>query len=274
MAIRPRQRSSTPTQSLWHCGLYHFDHAYTGPGTNAQRQSPPSPPAVLTVDQTIELDPLPSSVSISSSTLQVKATALSNGHHQQSTRELYSYRTVFGRTFDDRWTGISSATVTLNSTGSCIITASQGDNSTTVSQARIYRADPVSGTFMIVSANSNTISQTINFPQLASVQYGSSPVPVSATASPIKLHGQLHHIGTMQRSFWQCHQDQRRRNLQGHRIGTIRSRTEQHDLQRRICYTVLQHRSCGAQRHCGQPDGQLWPADSVLGKRLHHHRLR
>ena len=45
-------------------------------------------------------------------------------------------------------------------------------------------ADPVSGTFSIVSADSNFVSQTINFPQLASAQYGSSPVPVSATSSP------------------------------------------------------------------------------------------
>ena len=36
---------------------------------------------------------------------------------------------------------------------------------------------------MIVPANSNLTSQTINFPQLPNVQYGSNPIAVSATAS-------------------------------------------------------------------------------------------
>src|SRR4029079_17166465 len=48
------------------------------PGTNTQRESPPSPPAVLTVDQRIVLGSLPSSVSIANSSINVTATAQSN----------------------------------------------------------------------------------------------------------------------------------------------------------------------------------------------------
>jgi len=155
------------------------------PGTNTQRESPPSPPAVLTVDQRIVLGSLPSSVSIANSSINVTATAQSNGSPNM---QLVSFTTAgpcsAGASSIDG-SGVSSATVTLNSTGTCTITASQGGNSTIVQSGTAYTAaDPVSGTFAIVSADSNIIAQTINFPQLASVQYGGSPVPVSATASP------------------------------------------------------------------------------------------
>lgn len=157
------------------------------PGTNTQRQSPPSPPAVLTVDQTIQLDPLPSSVSISAATLTVSATALSNGiaNNQPVSFAATGPCSVGASTLNSS-TGKSTATVALNATGSCTITASQAGDSTAVPvvQPAYNAADPVSGTFAIVSATSNTVAQTINFPQLANVQYGSAPVPVSATASP------------------------------------------------------------------------------------------
>jgi hypothetical protein len=153
-------------------------------GTNTPRQSPPSPPAVLTVDQTIELGALPSSASIAGPPVQVTATAKSNGvpNGQQ-----VSFTTTGPCSAVDspvNGSGVSSATVTLNSTGSCTIVASQGGNSTTVTSGTAYSAAaPVSGTFMIVSADSNIVSQTINFPQLANVQYGSSPVTLNATTT-------------------------------------------------------------------------------------------
>ncbi|MBS1801855.1 MAG: PASTA domain-containing protein [Acidobacteria bacterium] len=155
------------------------------PGTNTERQSPPSPPAVLTVDQTIVLGALPSSVSIANSSLAVTATAQTNG---VANHQLVSFTTSGPCTAGApsiNGAGVSSATVTLNSTGNCTITASQGGNSTTVTSGTAYNAaSPVFGTFAIVSANSNTVSQTITFPQLANVQYGSALVSVSATASP------------------------------------------------------------------------------------------
>ena len=71
--------------------------------------------------------------------------------------------------------GVSSASVTLNGTGSCTITASQVGDSTAVPVVTpAYAADPVSGTFLDWPANSNITSQTITFPQLPNVQYGSN----------------------------------------------------------------------------------------------------
>jgi len=155
------------------------------PGTNTIRQSPPSPPAVLTVDQTIVLGPLPSSASVSGPPIQVTATAKTAGipNNQLVTFTTTGPCSAGASSIDG--TGVSTASVSLNSTGTCTITASQAGNSTTVQTGTAYNAaTPVSGTFMIVSASSNTVSQTINFPQLANVQYGSAPVPISATASP------------------------------------------------------------------------------------------
>ncbi|MGA8090545.1 MAG: MBG domain-containing protein [Terracidiphilus sp.] len=161
------------------------------PGTATQRQSGPSSPAVMTVDQTIVLAPLPSSVPLSSSTLPVSATAgvLSNGtltpNHQLVSFAATGSCSVGASSLDTSQV-VSSATVTLNGTGSCTITASQpGDSTTIPAPAPAYNAaDPVSGTFMIVPQGSNLTAQTITFPQLPNAQYGNSPVSVSATASP------------------------------------------------------------------------------------------
>jgi sugar lactone lactonase YvrE len=169
------------------------------------RQSVPSPPAVLTNDQTIVLGPpaLPSSVNFSTSTLSVYATAESNGTAnglQVSFAAVSATSScAIGNQSIDNATGISSATVTLNSPGSCTITASQ-------SGAATYNAaNPVSGTFTILPANSNTQSQTILFPQLPAVQYGgtfslsassSAGLQVTlATSGPCTLGGKTTGVG-------------------------------------------------------------------------------
>ncbi|HEY2466539.1 MAG TPA: MBG domain-containing protein [Terracidiphilus sp.] len=159
-------------------------------GSSTSRQSAPSPPAILTIDQTIALDPLPSSVLISDPPLTVRATAQSNGvaNNQPvsfSTTGPCSAGPSTVDTNNDANKGKSSATVTLNGTGSCIITASQTGDSTVVPvpSPAYSAADPVSGTFMILPAGSTLTSQTITFPQLPNVQYGSNPLPVSAMAS-------------------------------------------------------------------------------------------
>jgi hypothetical protein len=80
--------------------------------------------------------------------------------------------------------GVSSASVTLNSTGSCTVTASQpGTNLSQSGDLLNYNAaTPVSGTFTIQAQGSNLQSQTINFPVLPNIQYGSTFL-LSATAS-------------------------------------------------------------------------------------------
>ncbi len=109
---------------------------------STSRSSAPSPPAVLTVGQTIVLGPLPSSVSISNSppsTLPVTATAESNNSPnglQVNFSTSGPCSIVSGSQsvtpIVNGGGGVSSATVTLNSTGSCVITASQAGDSTTV----------------------------------------------------------------------------------------------------------------------------------------------
>ncbi len=155
------------------------------PGTSNQRQSAPSPPAVLTVDQTIVLGSLPSSVSISNPSITVYATAETNGSANMQLVTFTASGPCSVGTAQIDQNGVSSTPVTLSSTGSCTITASQTGDSTIVPVVTpaYNAATPVSGTFTIVPVNSNTTSQTIAFPQLPPVQYGSSPVPVSATAS-------------------------------------------------------------------------------------------
>jgi hypothetical protein len=142
-----------------------------------QRQSPPSPPAVLKNNQTIVLGSLPSSVVISSSPLTVTATAETNNaaNMLQVSFSASGNCSIASQSIDPA-TGISSASVTLTSTGSCTITASQ-------SGASSYNAaDPVSGSFTILPQGSNIQSQTIAFPQLQNVQYGGT-FSLSATAS-------------------------------------------------------------------------------------------
>ncbi len=103
-----------------------------------QRQSPPSPPAVLKNNQTIVLGSLPSSVLISSSPLTATATAETNGvANMQQVSFSTSGNCSIGSQSIDPTTGISSASVTLNNTGSCTITASQsGSSSTTLPTLR------------------------------------------------------------------------------------------------------------------------------------------
>ncbi len=144
-------------------------------GTSTQRESPPSPPAVLKNDQTIVLGALPSSVSISSGPLAVTATAESNGvaNGLQVSFSATGSCSVGSPSMTD---GVSSASVALNDTGSCTITASQAG-------ATSYNAaNSVSGTVMIVPQGSSTQSQTITFPQLPNVQYGGT-FTLSASSS-------------------------------------------------------------------------------------------
>jgi sugar lactone lactonase YvrE/phosphotransferase system HPr-like phosphotransfer protein len=176
-------------------------------------QSAPSPPAVLTNNQTIVLGPpaLPSSVSISTSPLTVYATAESNGAANGlqvsfSAISATGSCSIASQSPPDS-NGASSASVALNSAGSCTITASQpGTNLSQPGNPPFYNAaNSVSGTFTILPQGSNTQSQTINFPQLPNVQYGStfslsasssSGLPVSFTASgPCTTSGSTTGVG-------------------------------------------------------------------------------
>ncbi|HTW61829.1 MAG TPA: choice-of-anchor D domain-containing protein, partial [Terracidiphilus sp.] len=160
------------------------------------RQSAPSPPAVLTVNQTIVLGPLPSSVVLGSTQpLVVTATAESNS---SPNGQLVSFSASgpcsAGSSAINTATGVSSTTVTLTSTGSCTITASQaGDSTTATAGTEVYNAaSSASGTFTILPQGSTLQSQTITFGPLPGVQYGSgftvsasssASLPVSFTAS-------------------------------------------------------------------------------------------
>ena len=161
--------------------------------SSTPRSSAPSPPAVLTLNQTIVLGSLPGSVTISSSTpstVPITATAETNSSPN-------GLQVSFGTTGPCSIVsgsqsvtpvvsgagGVSSATVTLNSTGTCTITASQAGDSTAQSGATAYSAaTPVSGTFTILPQGSTAQPQTITFGPLSSVQYGSS-FSVSATSN-------------------------------------------------------------------------------------------
>jgi predicted Zn-dependent protease with MMP-like domain len=153
-----------------------------------QRQSPPSPPAVLTNDQTVSLGPppLPSSVNISASPLTVYATAMSGGapNGLQVNFSASGPCSIGSQSSTPDANGVSSATVILNSTGNCIITVSQpGTNLSQPGNPPYYNAaNSVSGTFAILPLNSTTKSQTISFAQLPNVQYGST-FSLSASSS-------------------------------------------------------------------------------------------
>ncbi len=163
----------------------------------AQRQSPPSVPAVLKNDQTITLGALPSSVPLGS-TPTVTATAMSGGapNGLQVNFAASGSCTIGSQSIANN---VSSAAVTLNTTGACTIIASQPG--TTAYNA----ANSVSGTFMVLTQGSNTMSQTINFPVLPNVQYGSTftlsasssaSLPVSFTASgPCTTSGTISGVG-------------------------------------------------------------------------------
>ncbi len=145
-----------------------------------QRQSPPSEPAVQTNNQTIVLGTLDSSVSISTSPLTVTATAesesngVANANGLQVNFSATGSCSIASQAAPDS-NGVSSASVSLNSTGTCTITASQpGTNLLQPGNPPYYNAaTPVSGAFTIQPAGSTTLSQTIlNFSQLPTIRYG------------------------------------------------------------------------------------------------------
>jgi hypothetical protein len=148
-----------------------------------QRQSPPSAPAVLKNDQSIALGPLPSSVVISQSTVTVTATAMSSGipNGLQVNFSATGSCAIGSQTIASN---VSSATVTLNSTGSCTINASQpGTNPTPTGIAPYYNAaNAVSGTFMILPQGSGLKAQTITWATLPNAQYGGT-FSLSASSS-------------------------------------------------------------------------------------------
>jgi MBG domain (YGX type)/Divergent InlB B-repeat domain/PASTA domain len=139
-----------------------------------QRQSQPSPPAVMKSEQSIALS-LPGSVAISSSPLTIYATAETNGtaNGLQVNFVATGSCSIASQSIAS---GISSASLNLNSTGSCNITASQSGSSS------YDAASSVSGSFTILSSGQSTQTQTINLAQLPGVQYGSL-FSVSATSS-------------------------------------------------------------------------------------------
>ena len=154
-----------------------------------QRQSAPSAPAVVTVNQTVVLGSLPSSVLISASPLSVTATAESNGAPNGlqvnfSTSGSCSIASQSVQSISNG--GVSSASVTLSGTGSCTITASQPGTSPPVTGTPMppyyNAANPASGTFMILPANSTTKPQTISWASLPNVQYGNM-FSLSATST-------------------------------------------------------------------------------------------
>jgi len=171
----------------------------------SQRQSPASPPAVLTNDQSISLSPLPSSVVITNP-LTVTATALSGGipNGLQVNFSATGSCSIGSQSLAN---GVSSASVVLNSTGNCTITASQpgSDPSQSATPPYYNAANSVSGTFTILAQGSNTKSQTIHFPTLPNAIYGntfslsatsSAGLPVSFTASgPCTSSGAITGIG-------------------------------------------------------------------------------
>ena len=145
------------------------------PGTSIQRQSPPSPPAVLKNDQTITLGPVPSSVTITDQPT-ITATAVSAG----VPNGLPVNFTATGPCAIGNQSianGVSSASVVLNGTGNCTIIASQAGTST------FNAANAVSATFAILAQGSATKSQTINWAPIPNVQYGSRFVLSASSTS-------------------------------------------------------------------------------------------
>jgi hypothetical protein len=138
------------------------------------RQSQPSPPAVMKSEQTITLS-LPGSVSISSSPVTITATAETNGvaNGLQVNFVATGNCSIGSQSIAS---GISSASLNLNSTGSCNIAASQSGSST------YDAASSVSGSFTILSSGQSTQTQTISLSQSPGVQYGSG-FSVNATSS-------------------------------------------------------------------------------------------
>jgi len=163
--------------------VYTITTTLVADANGSQRQSAPSPPAVLTMNQTVVLGSLPSSVLITNSTVPVTATAESNGAPNM---QLVSFSasgpcSVGESTINTN--GVSSATVALNSTGSCTITATQAGDSTTATTPPAYSAaTPATGTFTILPQGSTTQSQSIALGPAPTVQYGNG-FTISATSS-------------------------------------------------------------------------------------------
>jgi uncharacterized protein (DUF2345 family) len=177
--------------------VYTISTTLVADTSGAQRQSPPSAPAELKNDQTITLGALPSSVLLGNSPT-VTATAMSGGtpNGLQVNFIAAGSCSINSQSIANN---VSSAAVTLNTTGRCTITASQPG-------ASAYNAaNSVSGTFMVLPQGSNTMSQTINFATLQSVQYGntfslsassSAGLQVSFTASgPCTTSGAITGVG-------------------------------------------------------------------------------
>ncbi len=141
--------------------------------TMTTRQSPPSQPAVLKNDQSITLGTLPISALVTTQTT-VTATALSNGT-PNGLQVNFSTTGPCAIVNQSITAGVSSATVALNATGSCAITAAQPGGTT------YNAAKSVSGSFPILPSSA---AQTINFTTLppSTAAYQSS-FKVVATAS-------------------------------------------------------------------------------------------
>ena len=151
---------------------------------SSSRQSVQSPPAVRTVNQTIVLGTLPSSVTLSTGSVSVTATTTSSGPNLplEVSFAATGACSIGSQSFDSIH-NISSAMLNLSSTGSCNITASQAGEITTDPSGTSYNAaQPVSASFAVVPENSGTTPQIINFPRLPNVPYGST-FPLNATSN-------------------------------------------------------------------------------------------
>ncbi|RXH58100.1 Phage protein [Granulicella sibirica] len=143
------------------------------------RQSVPSVPAVLKNDQTIVLDPLPSSVTLANPPT-VTAKALSAGV-PNGLQVLFTAAGSCSIGTQTITNNVSSANVILTGTGSCTVNASQPG--TTAFNA----ANTVSGTFMVLPQGSSTKSQRITFSTLPNVQYGSSFTLSASSSSGLQV---------------------------------------------------------------------------------------
>ncbi len=175
--------------------------------SGSQRSSAPSPPAVVTMNQTIVLGALQSSYAITDSPVTVTATAETNN---SANMQLVSFSASGSCTVGSSTiaSGVSSASVTLTGTGSCTITASQAGNITTAQsgQTEYNAATPASATFAITLQSSSTTPQVINFPALPNVQYGKMFTPAATdnsglaityqTSGPCNPNGTISGIGT------------------------------------------------------------------------------
>jgi hypothetical protein len=149
------------------------------------RQSAPSTPAVLKNDQTITLGSLPSSALVSTQ-LAVTATAMSNGV-ANGLQVNFNTTGPCVITNQSIASGVSSATVTLNNTGSCTIIASQEGGTT------YNAATSVSGSFPILPQSAAQAITLANVPPSAAFNSsftvmatgGASGNPVTFTSSGV-----------------------------------------------------------------------------------------